>query len=270
MIKQQLSFIALAASMALAVPHVARAQEGSEEMENLFGKEEQPAPQPEIKPETQEAAPPKSKLPDVKEVTDLGKLESFDDVAVIQKRYLPKTKRFELYAAPTIIMNDAFFLNFGLDGRLAYYFSERYGVEAMGRFLTVSERQVTSDLREKRDVSTSSFVTPKAYYGVDFKWVPVYGKMAWRNKKIAPFDLYISTGLGLTSTNQSRSETTFHMGTGQAFALSKGRTFRWDFSWHAFNGTVKNDKTGVETTSLYHNLFLSFGMSFFFPEATYR
>jgi outer membrane beta-barrel protein len=134
-------------------------------------------------------------------------------------------------------------------------------------FLTTAERQVTTDLGNK-DVQTKSFVTPKSYIGADFKWVPIYGKMAWRNRKITPFDLYFSIGGGTTSTNQGTSEPTFHLGTGQIFALSKSTAFRWDFSWHAFQSKAGSGTT--QSSSNFNNLFITVGMSFFFPEATYR
>lgn len=240
----------------------------ADDIENLF-KEEIP------EPSTATAAPAPSATPanekqnvEVKGVADLGKLESFEDVAVIQKRFLPRTGRFEFFLGPTLVLNDAFFLNFGGQGRFAYYFSERYGIEAVGTYLSINERQVTTDLREKRGVLTKSFVTPQTYMGLDLKWSPVYGKQTWMNKRIIPFDLYFSLGLGMTGTNQNTSEPTLHLGTGQAFAQSKGFAWRWDFSWSMFQAT--SSVTPNAGASLYHNLLLTFGASFFFPEASYR
>ncbi|MES2963699.1 MAG: outer membrane beta-barrel domain-containing protein [Bdellovibrionota bacterium] len=266
----------LALGLALALTtRSASAQESSDDIENLFSKEEQaPAPPAaDSGPERDVEAPPAPKTPlpqaksvDVKGVGDLGKLAPFNDVAVIQKRYLPRTGRFEFFGAPTMVMNDAFFLNFGLDGRFAYYFQERYGLEFVAFLLTVSERQVTTDLREKRSVTTRTIVSPKSYMGLDFKWTPIYGKMTFENKRITPFDLYFAAGLGSTTTNQGTSEPTLHLGTGQTFALSKASALRWDFSWNFF--TAPN-ATG-SGRGLYNNLYLSMGMSFFFPEATYR
>ena len=206
-----------------------------------------------------------------KGIANLGRLENFEDIAVIQKRYLPRTGRFEVFVGPTAVLNDAFFLNFGVNGRLAYYFSERYAIEGVGTYLSINERQVTTDLRDKKGVITNSFVTPQTYAGLDFKWSPVYGKMSWMNRKITPFDLYFSVGGGLTGTNQNTSQATLHLGTGQAFAYTKGIAWRWDFSWAMFNATSNiQSTTSQPAPSLYHNLMLTFGMSFFFPEASYR
>ncbi len=246
----------------LACVTVAQAQEDGEDIENLFNKEEQQAPVSSEKPAAQD------KKDDIKDVSDLGRLSTFSDVAVIQRRYLPKTGRFEIYAAPSLVLNDAFFINFGVNGRLGYNFTERYGVELVGFGLTTSQRQVTKDLASKRGVETRSLITPKSYYGLDFKYTPIYGKMTNSGASITPFDLYFSVGAGMTGTNQGGTEPSLHLGTGQIFALSKGMAFRWDFSWNVFSA-----ESNVETSrgrSVYNTLLISAGVSFFFPEAKYR
>lgn len=262
------------ASLFISGTAFAQADEG-DELEGLFNKDEQSTP--DVKPRSEDASPTSNpgaggavangKTAEIKEVSDLGRLSEFSDVAVIQKRYLPKTKRFEAYIAPAIVLNDAFFLNYGLGGRLGYNFSERFGAELLGTVLITSERSITTELRESRGVITRSLITPKSYIGLDFKWVPVYGKMALLNGSIVPFDLYFSVGPGLTGTNQGSSEPSVHFGTGQIFARTQGTAFRWDFSWNMF--LAKTDLNSSQK-SLFNTLSLSLGMSFFFPGATYR
>jgi outer membrane beta-barrel protein len=264
----------LSAFIAVLPAHFAVAQaEGSmDEIENLFTKDEDVsdtnAPGATQTPSQAKAPESPLKVQEFKDVSDLGKLQSFKDIAVIQKRYMPKSQRWEVYLAPTINLNDAFFLSFGGSLRFGYYFRERYGLEGIATMLTVSERQVIQDLRDKRHVNTTSFVTPRGYYGLALKWAPVYGKMTWINKKITPFDLYFSGGLGLTGTNQNTNEATLHLGTGQIFALSKSSAIRWDFSWYMFTSASSADKSG--SRALYHNLLFTIGWSGFFPEAKYR
>ncbi len=243
--------------------------DGMDEIEGLLSKDEttesepqKPATTPTPRPEASQAA-----KTDVKAVTDLGKLQPFNDVAVVQKRFLPKSGRFEFYIAPALMLNDAFFLDYGAALRFTYYFFERYGLELDYNFLNTTTRNVTNQLAA-RNVYTSTFVSPKGYYGADFKWVPVYGKMTWQNHSITPFDLYFSIGAGLTPTNQNASSATLHLGVGQAFAFSKSGALRWDFSWFMYNST--STTPGGSSSSLYNNLLFSIGWSFFFPEATYR
>ena len=250
---------------AVLVSTTAFAQEGIDDIEGLFNRDEQQQQNSvDVKVRPDEPAS-KAPVQDVKSVSDLGKLSEFDDIAVIQKRFLPKTGRFEAYIAPTLVLNDAFFLNYGVNARINYSFSERYALEIPLFFLTTSTRAVTDGLYT-RGVTTTSFVTPKSYYGLDFRWTPVYGKMGWANGQIVPFDLYFAVGAGLTSTIQGASEPALHLGTGQIFARTKGTALRWDFSWNMFTAQPNQ----VSSRSFYNTLFISVGMSFFFPEATYR
>lgn len=215
-----------------------------------------------------EAERAKSLEGEFKGVSDLANLAPFKDVAILEKRFLPKTKRFELFGGVGGILNDKFFVGLGATGRLNYSFNERYAIELIGMVIATGEKSVTRDLREKRGVLTTNFVSPQSFYGADFKWTPLYGKMTFLNRKITPFDLYFSGGGGITNTNQGGSEPTIHFGTGQLFALSKSAAVRWDFSWNFYN--AKSGVAGAQQNATYNNLFLTVGASFFFPEATYR
>lgn len=239
-------------------------------MEQLFGSEGNPSNDEVINDGARKAAPvvpTKQGDVEMKGVSDLTSLSEFKDIAIIQKRFLPKTGRFEGFGGLNGILNDKFFLSFGANARLAYFFNERWAIEGSGMILATGERGVTRDLR-KRGVTTTNFVSPVSYYGVDVKWVPVYGKMSFMNRRITPFDLYFSAGGGITNTNQGGSEPTLHLGTGQIFAITKSAAFRWDFSWNVYNAS--SGVANAKQNSLYNNLFLTVGASFFFPEATYR
>lgn len=220
------------------------------------------------KPEESPAAPAEEEvraLPDVKDVSSLGKLAEFEDIAVIQKRYLPKTNRIELFPNLGFIINDAFFTNSVMSTRLGFAFTESYAIELNGMIIGTRERKVTSDLNNGPGVVTRTLVAPQMYYGADFKWVPVYGKMGYFDHKIVPFDLYFSLGYGMTKTNHAATEGTIHLGTGQTFAIAKWAALRWDVSWYYFKATSTSG-----TTSTITNIYTMFGASFFIPEATYR
>jgi outer membrane beta-barrel protein len=278
---------ALCASFWFWFPAQAQDSGGGDEIEQLFMQTQQGAPSPTPAPgesrtleQIQGTAPVQpGSVPeapaaqdkrfgeDFRQVSDLATLSSYTDIAVIQKRFLPKTKRFEAYLGLSAILNDPFFTNFGGTARGAYYFREQYGVELVAMFLATRERDVTTSLRQDLRVITSSIVTPASFYGLAFKWTPVYGKITWLNEKITPFDVYMNAGLGLTGTNQGSSEPTLHLGTGQLFALTKSFAVRWDFTWNFYSAKG----SGVSATrATYNNLFITAGASFFFPEAKYR
>lgn len=203
------------------------------------------------------------------DLSQLSKLSSFSDVAVIQRRFLPKTERFELSAHGLSSLNNPFFTTLGLGVETAYYFREQYAIELMYLKMTSSAKDVTKDLRDKRNLSTTTLVNPKSYAGAAFKWNPIYGKMTFLNDRIVPFDMSFSLGGGVTETDQGQSAGTFHFGAAQVFALSKAWAFRWDIFWNYYQAQVKQTN-GSTSQDNHSDLMLSLGVSFYFPEAKYR
>lgn len=225
--------------------------------------------------DTEEIAAPSGKdeaIPD--SIANLKNLQPFSDVAVIQRKFLPKTKRFELYGGGSAIVNNAFFMNFGPSIRFGYNFTENIGIEALFMYLTTSNRDVTNDLLDKRGVRTDGLVAPDVYLGGNFVWTPIYGKMSLFENRIVPFDMYFSAGGGITTTNKKESTPTIEIGAGQRFAMSKKMAFRWDFTWNFYSANYQQASTSGGTLpsikGSFDNLFLSLGFSFFFPEASYR
>lgn len=234
------------------------------QIEELYDKEE-------VKIEKKKpAAPAHKEAPkQVQNLSDLATLAPFSDVAVIQRRFLPKTGRFELTGGLFNNLNNPFFNIMGANVRAAYYLREKYAIEGIAAFATSTKRQVTEDLEKKRGISTASVVSSKGFYAIAFKWNPIYGKITWLNKSIVPFDLNFNAGFGSTMTTENESAPTLHLGTSQVFAWSKGMAFRWDLIWNTYQATGTN-QLGVKEKLTQNDLFLGIGMSFYFPEATYR
>lgn len=210
----------------------------------------------------------------VEKLTDLNNLSPFREISIIQKKFLPKTERFQLFAGAGATTNSPWFLNLGVKANMGYYFTESFGVELSGIFLSNSEREVAKEIRDNNNLQPEKFVNTKSYVGMDFVWAPIYGKIAMLNERIIPFDMYFSAGGGTSNTNsQEGSVPTLHVGTGQIFAISKSMAFRWDYSWTMFQATPVADSslgaTQLQKNS-YNDLILTAGFSFFFPEAKYR
>lgn len=196
--------------------------------------------------------------------SELGSLAPFSEVSVLQKRFMPKTGRMQLFGGISTITNDPFFLSVAGVGKAGYFFSEAWGVEFNYFGISTSQRKATDELKEIQGVKTDNLIQAKSFMGLDLMYTPIYGKMTLFNEKIVPFDLYFSAGYGTTKT-QAENAGTFHLGTGQVFAISKSFGLRWDFSWNFFSAKGINNQTGQ-----FNNLFLTVGASFFFPEASYR
>lgn len=253
-------------SLSLAFPLAARAQKtGDSDLDVIELELDKPAQKPAVSPRatgTDSDAHQKDPLTDF---NSLGKLAPFSEVSVIQKRFLPKTGRFQFYLGPTLITNDPFFNTYGGEFKASYFLTETWGVELNYFALTTSEKDSTKELKSINGVQTVNLVYPKSYMGLDLVYVPIYGKMTWFNRHIVPFDLYFSGGYGTTNTQAGENAGTVHLAAGQIFAVTKGFAIRWDFSWNFYNATGIDGSKGN-----FNNLFLTVGASFFFPEATYR
>jgi outer membrane beta-barrel protein len=251
----------------LALPLAAHAQKSDDDLDVIeLELDKQPAPQrATTAPAAKQRVDDNQQQDPLNDFNGLGRLAPFREVSVIQKRFLPKTERFQFYIGPTLITNDPFFNTIGGELKASYFLSESWGVELNYFALTTSEKDSTKDLKSINGVSTVNLVYPKSYIGLDLMYVPIYGKMSWFNRRIVPFDLYFSAGYGTTNTQAGENAGTVHLATGQIFSLTKAMAFRWDFSWNFYNATGIDGSKGS-----FNNLFLTAGVSFFFPEATYR
>ncbi|MFM6927113.1 MAG: outer membrane beta-barrel domain-containing protein [Bdellovibrio sp.] len=256
----------------LIIPGMAQAQsEAGEDLDVIELEMGKSAPKPQQSTETSAAVSDDSpKDNTMKDFQGLTGLAPFKEISIIQKRFMPKTGRFELFGGGTVVTNDPFFNTIGGVVKLGYFLSETWGVELNYFGLTTSERDATKELQDIQNVATESLAYPKSYMGVDVMWAPIYGKMTWFNDRIIPFDLYFSGGYGTTNTSSGENAGTIHVATGQIFSLTKSVAFRWDFSWNFFNASFVNSQNGNKETNSFNNLFLTVGMSWFFPEATYR
>lgn len=241
----------------------------------------QPAPVAPAEPETaeerkeQEAIQNNTEVQNskVKSLTDLNQLSPFSDISVIQKKYLPKTGRFQFFAAGGLTTNSPWFTNLGAKINLGYHFNESFGIEFSGVYLTNTEGAAAKDLRTNNNLQPDKFVVTKYNMGLDLLWSPIYGKITSHDNNIIPFDMYFSLGAGSSNTSaQEKNVPTFHLGTGQIFAISKSMAFRWDYSWHFYQATPVADaaSTTAPSKGTYNDLIFTAGISFFFPEANYR
>ena len=241
---------------------------GDEQVEQVLDAEATKADQKAAAPKK---APAEKPAPGqkVETLSDLATLAPFEDVAVIQRRFLPKTGRFELSAAGFTNLNNPFYNSLGVSARAAYYFREQYAAELIGAVFGSMSRQATDDLQKNRAITTDNVVTSKNFFALAFKWNPIYGKITWLNRGIVPFDLNFDIGGGMTQTTNGGSEPTLHLGTSQVFALSKWVAFRWDLMWNLYQATG-TDNLGREEKFSQNDLFLGVGISLYFPEAKYR
>lgn len=211
---------------------------------------------------------------DIEDFSGLWKLVPFNDVAVIQRRFLPKTKRFEFFPNVGFVLNDLFYFPAVFGARLGYSFNEFLGIEVVGQTVSVLERRFTKQLEQEQNIHTTAFTTPKSYLGADIKWSPMYGKMGFSNRSIVPFDMHFLVGGGMLKVQVgkdlrgvaiTKDVTGIRFGMGQKFALNKWMALRWDVGFLVYSvAPVGRPKSN------FMNMHLGMGLSFFFPGAKYR
>lgn len=216
------------------------------------------------KPKTRKSFIPTDTSIKRNEFSELTSLAPFSEISVIQKRFLPKTNRFQIFGGLSLTTNDPFYNTFGATLKGSYFLTEMFGIELQYFSLSSTEAQATKELFSVQNIGTDSLSYTKEYLGANLLWVPIYGKMTWFNKKIIPFDFYFGLGGGQTKTHAKNGIGTVQVSTGQIFAVSKSFALRWDFSWNFFSAKAINEE------GMINNLFFSAGASFFLPEAKYR
>ena len=201
------------------------------------------------------------------EIEDLRELEKFDDIAVIQKKYLEKSGRFEMWAAGSLALNSQFYDFLGLNIALTYHLNETWGLEFEGLILTDLQKNVTTNLEEDQNIVTRSIVVPSNYFGAHIRWSPIYGKMSLREKTINPFEVYFTFGGGVSGIDDGQTVPTIHLGTGQVYPITKNTTFRWALSYNFFQADAQSDLQGSISGEEVNTgfLYLSAGISIFLP-----
>jgi len=261
----------------LAIGFEVRAQDSDVEELNLIEMEldrnRQPAPEDES--ETRQTAPNTNQLPpqlgsesrktETSEVEEPTVASEFRQVSVLQRRYLPRTGRFQVFVGPSMILNDPWFNVYGGTLRLGYNFLEAWGIEAGYTTVSTDKTQARRELGKINDVVAQNIVYTRNYYNVDVNWTPLYGKMTWFDQKIVYYDTYFSAGFGGTEIQTGDVQSTIRVAAGQIFSISKKMAFRWDVSWNSFEARQVDASEGS-----FNNVFLTAGVSFFFPEASYR
>lgn len=196
--------------------------------------------------------------------SELGQIAPFSEVSIIAKRYMPKTERFQFFGGLSLTTNDPFYFTNGFTLRGSYFLTEKWGVELTYLSLSSSQAKATQELLDIQSINTDSLAFTKQYMGASVIYTPIYGKMTWFNDQIVPFDLYFGLGTGSTKTHVKDGISTMSFSTGQIFSMTKSFALRWDFTWNFFSAKAINEEGTI------NNLLLSFGASYFLPEAKYR
>lgn len=189
----------------------------------------------------------------------------YSDLAIIQKSYMPKTERFQVNGGLVMVPNDLFFDTFGADLKLGYHLNETWGVEAEGTFLTSSKARVTKDMQSKQGINVKNQVTAKNFIGANIYYNSIYGKTALWDRKIIPFEIYFTGGLGMVDTTTTKGSMGIKAGIGELFTIDKNRAARLELSMIFYSA---KDLAG--NTQNVNSMFLTFSFEQFLTKVGER
>lgn len=207
------------------------------------------------------------------DVTDLEKkywASKDTDFSVVQNRLYTKANRFALSLQYGYLINDQWSDGPTMSGSLAYYFSERFGIEGHYQSTNSVDNKALSNL--KAQAGTANHGKIKAFQGLSANWVPFYAKMSVLNGSIIYFDMALSPVVGVTSYeqqlvagNQMKTAPTVGIDVTQTFFFSKYAAFRVDYKNRWFQEEILRYNTGVSVSKdTSQTSMLLFGFSFYY------
>ena len=225
----------------------------------------------------------------------LRHISPFSDIVVIQRRYLMKTARFEFSPSAQVFFNNELFINAGVGFSTSFYFLEKHGIELKTFYAEQFNRRAALDILDKLHLESSAFGYKTNYFvGLAYKWIPIYGKMAWFNQRIIPFEMFFFAGGGMTHAVcpvtedekgslrvrdpscepaggnlkiYERWSPTILFGLGQSYAVSRNQAIRLDVSWQYYGSAI--DFSGTSDQD-HWDVYLALAFNFYLPRSKVR
>lgn len=149
------------------------------------------------------------------------------ELGVVQNRLYSKERKFEFGTFVGLLSSDPFLSVRSTGLSLGYHFSEYLSVHAFGWKAQWSPSTALQTFQEIMG-ATTNFNAPLAFYGAEGSASLLYGKLSLVGQAIIYYDMHVSAGAGITST-ESGSNFTPHFGLGQQIYLSQVASLRLDY-----------------------------------------
>lgn len=197
---------------------------------------------------------------------DIEGEKNFSNIIVISKKFLRKTDKLEVFTYGAFSIDNAFYTEIAPSLDLTYYFKEKYAISFSYLHFFNFQRRIIKQLAETEQNDKQKFKA-KNSLGVYFHWSPIYGKIAFLNKKLIPFDLYFSLGLlQINAVYDQASKTKRFSGfavsgqMGQQFAITPSMALHWKIVSSVY---FRPPKSNGQRVLSYQTVF-GMGLSWFF------
>lgn len=191
--------------------------------------------------------------------------QTYNDLGVIQRSYMPKSERYQTYLGFVFAPNDVFYNTFGLNGRFNYHINETWGVELSGFWMTSSKSADLENIESKQGVTVKNVSSMRSMLSGHVYFSPIYGKTAWLDDKIIPYEVFASVGFGRLVDQNHRPADALILSIGELFSTTRSDAFRVDLSFAVYQATTVSGQKQSQ-----NSIFLNLGWSHFFPEPSYR
>jgi len=192
-------------------------------------------------------------------------------IYVLQNRKYLKAKRLFLSGMGGLGLSGTYRNSMNAEARMAYYFSETWGIEGFSTFVFNTANNAADALSESSPNSFPVVREVKNQFGGLVHWAPWYAKINVFNS-ILYFDWYFSGGLGsiqtelqtragstsTATTTTDESKMAYFLGTGHHYHLSESWVVRLDFMG-AFYRAKSFGTRGVE--AWFSNFNVNLGLS---------
>lgn len=191
-------------------------------------------------------------------------------VYVIQNRRYKKANRLLISAMGGVGLSNPYKSTVSLDGRMGFYFSEKFGIEGL---YIASFNSPNSNLKALEQASPNALPRMRqvdALAGGMIHFVPWYAKMNMFNQ-ILYFDWYFGAGLGVINTRlntrdrvsqpenlQKQVFTAYIVSTGHQYFLNENLIVRLDFTGSFYKAPIYG-LTGESSWYSNFNFALGFG-----------
>jgi len=205
----------------------------------------------------------------------LTEADYFKTIKVVQKRPVGKAKRLEIEPFFEYLPNDDFVRGYFPGANVAFHMNEGVAIEATVAAGGHSDKQLLGDIR-KNGVQPAVLDRASLIASAGFNWAPIYGKIAYLEHRIITYDLFLTTGYGVTSTNLEITTSTGSGATATVSTEKRSASFqgyyigigqRYYFSnWAALRVELRNYAYTQRVDAAYNNrnnLLLGAGFSFF-------
>jgi outer membrane beta-barrel protein len=156
-------------------------------------------------------------------------------LGVVQNRLYSKANKFHLGVMFGRSMNDPFLSTSLVGGNAGYSFNEFWALSLIGWSYNAKASNALKVLRAGGKEANT--IDTDWYGGAEVTGSFLYGKLSLLGRKIVYYDMHVSAGSGVTRTENDDASTSFSVGIGQRFYITKWLSLKMDYRFQTYNAT---------------------------------